>query len=160
MSPSHLYIGLLVSALLVRVQQDPDPFSTDPIQALEVWRAIKRSLSATNGQDYWKQDIKGTLIPGGAAGVNCFRGFVISSKPTKLPNVIVLGILDKKIPEVELRFLDRNRSPVHLEDSFPNGTEVQFQGVAVDFVREPFRVIFQVDPSWITISKGWSSESR
>jgi hypothetical protein len=74
--------------------------------AVRVWRLIKRDLVAKDGREYWGQNIKHSLIPGGAEGVGRFRGVVISSTPREHPNVIVLGILDKNVPEVEMRFID------------------------------------------------------
>jgi hypothetical protein len=112
MFSSPLCIGLLISALAAPGQRTPDFGRSERSQALEVWQSIKRDLSAPDGLDYWENNIKDALIPGGAAGVNRFPGFVISSKPSKHPNVIVLGILDNKVPEVELRLVDRRRNPV------------------------------------------------
>jgi hypothetical protein len=118
-----------------------------------MWRAIKRQLLTPNGLQYWQENIKDSLIPGGAEGLARLTGFVIASTPTEHPTTLVLGIIDKKIPEVELRFVDRRQRRVFATRPFPVGTKVQFQGVGIDYVSAPFRVTFEADLNWVTISK-------
>jgi hypothetical protein len=137
-----LSIPLLLSSscLMPGRTGNPDLGTSGQRESLVIWRAIKRELMGRTGADYWLENIKGFLIPGGAEGVQRLTGFLISSTPAEHPNAIVLGILDRNTPEVQLTFVDRRRNRVYASRPFPIGGEVQFQGVGIDFVAVPFLV--------------------
>ena len=156
------WIPLLLSSSCLMSGQtgNPDLGTSGQYESLVIWRAIKRELTGRTGADYWRENIKGYLIPGGAEGLRRLTGFIISSTPAEHPNAIVLGILDRHTPEVRLRFVDRRRNRVYASRPFPVGREVQFQGVGIEFVAVPFLVTFEADLNWVTVSEPRSRASE
>jgi tetratricopeptide (TPR) repeat protein len=117
---------------------------TNPMLAL--WMTVKGELTGANGQAYFESSVKGALLPGGANGVTKFKGKLISMTPAKAPKQLVLGITDASTREVTLN-LDEA-----LAGTAPEGTELEFEGVASSFTAEPFKVVFDVEKDKLT---GW-----
>ena len=108
------------------------PAGVDPARSL--WMDIRSALVSEGGADYFAANMKGALVPGGAVGVSRLKGTLISSTPKEL----VLGLTDPMTPEATLR-LD-----IPLAKPLRPGTGVEFEGVAKDFVKDPFMVTFEV----------------
>jgi hypothetical protein len=106
---------------------------------LAVWKAIKESLLAPNGEMYFESSLKGALIPGGVNQVTAFRGKLISMKPPVNPKELVLAISTPDTPEVTLVF------ETALRGKADPGTEISFEGIASAFTRNPFMLTFDVE---------------
>src|SRR5260370_38977730 len=72
----------------------------------QLWSAIKASLMAPNGEEYFESDIKNAMVPGGAGGVTLFTGTLLSAEPAAQPSVLVVAISDSTTPEVTLQLKD------------------------------------------------------
>ncbi len=116
--------------------------------------------AAARDSSHVLKNIKEFLIPGGAEGVQRLTGFIISSTPADHPNTIVLGILDRNTPDVQLRFVDRRGNRAYANRPFPVGGEVRFQGVGIDFVAVPFLVMLEADLNWVAVSEPRSRASE
>lgn len=114
---------------------------------IALWTNIKNALMAPDGQTYFDNSMKGALLPGGANGVQKFKGAVISMDPENKPKTVVLGILDPKTPDVTLKF----ETP--LPGKVEPGTILSFSGVAESYTTSPFMVIFNVDKKNL---EGWT----
>src|SRR5947209_6382951 len=72
---------------------------------------------------YFDANMKGADVPGGAGGVEAFKGYIIGFKPALHPRELVVGIVDAKTPEATLK----------LDTALPSkpeiGCEIQFDGV-------------------------------
>jgi hypothetical protein len=110
-----------------------------------LWQTIRAELKGADGSTYFESSMKDAVVPAGAGGVARLRGTVISSSPALWPNAIVLGVSDAKTPEVTLN-LD---APWKM--AIPPGTEIEFAGVPVGFMRQPFMVTFDVPLRKLTI---------
>lgn len=117
---------------------------------LALWMSIKRGLSEENGAAFWEA-LKGTSFPGGNKGVQKIKGKVISIKPATRPKEIVLGITSADTPEVTLRL----EQP--LTTKADPGTEIEFEGEAVEFVKDPFMLTFNVEKEQII---GWPAPAK
>jgi hypothetical protein len=99
---------------------------------LALWKGIKDQLTATDGEQYFTEKLKGTAPPK-------FKGKLVSTTPAIRPKELVLAIDDADTPEVTLK----------LETALPGkadkGTEIQFQGVPSAFTKDPFMLTFDVD---------------
>jgi len=108
---------------------------------------LKTALTAPDGQQYFDANMKGAEVPGGAGGVQTFKGKLISSKPTLHPKQLVLSISDGTTPDVTL----------NLDAALPGkadpGVEIEFAGVPSAFVKDPsFMVTFDVEKKKVV---GW-----
>ena len=102
---------------------------TGPQRAL--WQGLKKQLTAPDGEQYFESNLKGTAVPP-------LNGKLISARPAEGSKELVIGIIDAKIPEVTLR-LD---SPFSFK--LQPGDEIEFEGVATEFTKDPFNLTFDV----------------
>ena len=146
MPPSDFHIKSKVEIQAEKDAQAAKDAAADPAGAM--WRQIREALLADGGQAYFDGSIKGAGLPGGANGVNKFKGKLISATPDVNPKELVLGIVDGKVGEVTLK-LD-----AALRGKMDVGTELGFEGVATVFVKDPFMLTFEVEKAKIT---GWTA---
>ncbi|MCX6620254.1 MAG: hypothetical protein NTY38_04100 [Acidobacteria bacterium] len=128
----------------IAVRKEEEFRKTNPMLAL--WMSIRKELTAPEGVTYFDEHMKGASLPGGAGGVQKFKGKVVSQKPAVGAKEVVLGVADATTPEVTLK-LD-----APLPGKAPVGTEVEFEGVASAFAKDPFMVTFDVEKAKVT---GW-----
>ena len=128
----------------IAIRKEEEFRKTNPMLAL--WMSIRKELTGPEGASYFEQHMKGAALPGGAGGVEKFKGKVISQKPAVGAKEVVLGIADADTPGVTLK-LD---SP--LPGKAPVGTEIEFEGVASAFTPDPFMVTFDVEKAKVS---GW-----
>jgi hypothetical protein len=144
--------GLIFSAMLLALASVDglSPIVAQKEQAVtawtsrDLWSVIKRSLVAADGEDYFKENLKGSIVPGGAGGLNLFTGTLLSAEPAAQPSVLVLAISDSANPEVTLRFKDAEWKDTHLSGPLMHGCIIQFEGVPASFTKEPFMLTFDV----------------
>ena len=110
----------------------------------QLWTAIKVSLMAPNGGEYFENSFKGAMVPGGAGGVTMFIGTLLSAEPEARPSVLVVTISDTTTPEVTLQMKDAEWNDAHLNGPLVRGSLIQFEGVPTAFTKEPFMVTFGV----------------
>jgi hypothetical protein len=66
------------------------------------------------------------------------KGTLISVLPTDSGNALVLGLTDSMTPEVGLLVHDLPTQP-------SPGAQIEFEGIAIGFTRDPFLVMFDTD---------------
>jgi tetratricopeptide (TPR) repeat protein len=103
----------------------------------KLWYTIQQALIADNGQSYFDSSVKDAELPGGAQGVNMFKGTVISMDPAEKPTRVVLGVFDATKPDATLVFEEPVTSPVKA------GDVVEFSGTAESFVKDPYSLTFK-----------------
>ncbi len=118
--------------------------------SLGLWKRIRSELQGAEGTAYFENSMKGATMPGGVAGVAKFRGKLVSMVPATRPRELVLAIENPDKPDVTL----------HLDGALPGrmdpGAEIEFEGVADAFQKDPFMVTFTVEKSKI---EGWGGKS-
>jgi len=127
-----------------KLRKEQDFAKQNPSMAL--WQNLKQELTGANGEQYFSSNMKGAEVPGGAGGVQKFKGKLISEKPAVRPKELVLGIADANSPEVTL-ILD-----AALPGKADPGTEIEFSGVPKAFSSSPFNVTFDVEKKNVA---GW-----
>jgi len=114
--------------------------------ALAMWMNLKQELTGPNGEQYFNNNMKGAEVPGGAEGIQYFKGKLISARPAVRPKELVLAITDPNTPEVTLN-LD-----APLPGKAEPGTEIEFAGVPTAFIKDAFNITFDVEKKKIA---GW-----
>jgi tetratricopeptide (TPR) repeat protein len=131
-----------------RIEAEEASAKANPMLAL--WKSIKKELQSDAGQTYFDNSMKGAELPGGVNNVARFKGKLISMSPTVKPRELVLAIEDPSKPDVTLK----------LDSSLPGkmeaGAEIDFEGVADSFTKDPFMVTFTVEKSKID---GWTGKN-
>ena len=118
---------------------------------LGLWQtAIKEPLTKDGGDAFFEMNMKGALLPGGANGVQKFKGKIISMTPETKPKQIVLALEQPNVPDVTLELSDA------LPGKMDPGAELQFEGVAKSYSKQPFMVVFETEPGKI---EGWTGKN-
>jgi hypothetical protein len=120
------FIGPLVLSTTV-VAQERDPYKM-------VWRALKTALSAPEGTEYFRKELKGTSCPR-------LKGIILSASLDRAVSKLVLGMTNSANPEVTLNIRNGRKK---LKKP-PPGRVVIFEGLLADFVNDPFMVTIEVE---------------
>jgi len=116
---------------------------------LAFWKTLKDGLLAPNGEQYFESSVKDAALP--PENIKKLKGKIVSIKPAVRPKEIVLSMDEENKPQVTLK----------LENALPGkadpGAEIQFEGLAQSFTKEPFMLTFAVeDNKKIT---GWPAQA-
>ena len=114
--------------------------------SLALWTTLKQALTAADGEQYFTNNMKGAEVPGGAGGVQTFKGKLISSKPALRPKELSLSIGGGSTPDATL-VLD-----APLPGKADPGAEIEFSGVPSAFTKDPYNVTFDVEKKKVV---GW-----
>lgn len=117
--------------------------------ALGLWKRIRAELEGEGGQAYFDASMKGAALPGNVNGVVKFKGKLVGMMPAVRPRELVLAIENPDKPDVTLR-LDSA-----LAGKMEPGAEIEFEGVADSFSKDPFMITFTVEKSKI---EGWAGK--
>jgi hypothetical protein len=96
-----------------------------------LWTNLKTELQSPAGSAYFDASFKGRPI-------RAVQGMVVSTDAKEHPRVIEVSVLDTFAPEARL-VLDKP-----LNRPLEPGTKIQFDGVAVAFSPNPYRIVFDV----------------
>jgi hypothetical protein len=107
---------------------------------LALWRTIKTELTGPNGDAYFSSSLKDAEIP------MKFKGKLVSIKPALKPKELVVSVGDGTTPDATLKFDEA------LPGKADPGIEIEFKGVAKEFTKDPFMVIFEVEKEKLA---GW-----
>jgi hypothetical protein len=101
---------------------------------LALWRNIKAELQRSGGLGYFEAHMRGRLLPS-------MKGTVTSTNSSARPSLITVAISDSTTPEATLRF------DPPLTEGLLLGAEIDFEGVAVACILDPFMMTLNVDAS-------------
>lgn len=129
---------LLLCASFLGAQRSPKTLGDTQ---LRLWFDIEKSLSASDGTEYFRTNLLNSLIPGGTYGLHWLKGTVISSEVVGTAGNILVAISDKDTPEVALR-VDR-LPPTNVR--IRKGAAIEFEGVGAAFTRSPLMLTLEVE---------------
>lgn len=122
------------SAAELEIEKEEELKRTNP--ALALWLGLKKELSGPNGEEFFASTMKNAQVPGGVGGVEKLKGYVLVATPPVRSKELVVALADPNVAEVTLR----------LETALTGrpmiGSEVSFEGVPIEFTKEPFMVTF------------------
>jgi hypothetical protein len=149
--PPREWAGIKTAADISKEKAEADAAIVKANPMLALWRNIKRERTGGAGQEYFESGMKGALLPGNVVvGVTKFKGKLISITPATRPKELILAIENGETPDVTLK-LD-GALPGKMEP----GGEIEFEGVAAAFTKDPFMVTFEVEKSKIV---GWTGKN-
>ncbi len=117
--------------------------------SLALWTTLKQALTAADGEQYFTNNMKGAEVPGGAGGVQTFKGKLISAKPALHPKELIISIGDGTTPDATL-ILD-----APLPGKADPGVAIEFSGVPSSFTKDPYNVTFDVEKKKVS---GWTGK--
>ncbi len=131
-----------------KIEADEAAARANPMLAL--WKSIHQELISDGGAAYFENNMKGAALPGGVNGLTKFKGKLISMSPPVRPKELVLAIENPDTPDVTLKL----ESP--LAGKMEPGAEIEFDGVADSYTKDPFMVTFTVEKSHV---EGWTGKN-
>lgn len=114
---------------------------THPERAL--WKDLKAALTAPTGDNYFETSLKDALVPR-------LKGKLVAMLPPSKPRELVLAI-ENSAGDVTLK-LD-GALPGKMEP----GGEIEFEGIARSFTKDPFMVTFETEKAKIS---GWTGKNE
>lgn len=117
---------------------------------LALWRNIREQLVADAGQAYFDGTVKDAALPGGANGITKFKGKIVSMTPENRPKEIVLAVEKAGVADVTLKF------ETALPGKMDSGEELEFEGVAKAFQKDPYMLTMETEKDKIT---GWTGKN-
>ncbi len=129
-----------------RIEAEELAARANPMLAL--WKRLKAELQGPEGAFYFENNMKGALMPAGVNGVTKFKGRIVSMVPESRPKEIVLSIDNG--PDATLQLKDA------LPGRMDPGAEIEFDGVAESYTKDPFMVTFSVEKSHV---EGWAGRT-
>lgn len=125
---------------------------------LAFWMGIKKELAGAEGEKFFEGTVKGAELPGKIEGTEYtkLKGRLISHKPATNPKELVLQMDttqanatdgDVTIKIADGKFMNGKADP---------GVELEFNGTASAFTKDPFMVTFDVDKENLG---GWPAQA-
>jgi tetratricopeptide (TPR) repeat protein len=118
---------------------------------LALWKSIKESLAAPDGEKYF-ESVKGAGLPGGANGVTKFKGWLVKAEPPAKSKELMVSMEGKDQPaDVTLKLVGEDgKTAVPLTGKPDLGDEIEFEGIGDSFTKDPFMVTFDVEKAKIS----------
>lgn len=110
---------------------------------LASWRDVKAILRADGGQAKFDADIKDSALPK-------FKGKIVSMSPANRPKTVVVAVEKDGVPDCTLTF------ETSLAGKMEPGEELEFEGVAKSFTKDPYMLTLAVDKDKLT---GWTGKN-
>jgi hypothetical protein len=136
-----------VDIATAKAKADAEAAAKDPMMTFWV-KFLKEPILKDDA--YFDMNVKDAALPGGANGVMKFKGKIVSMTPATRPKEIVLSVEKPGVGDAKLT----------LETALPGkmeaGEELQFEGVAKSYTKEPYMVTFETDAKQID---GWTGKN-
>lgn len=110
---------------------------------LAQWRDLKAILTGDGGDAKFESDIKDSALPK-------FKGKIVSMTPAIRPKTIVVAVEKDGVADCTLTF------EAALPGKMEAGEELEFEGIAKSFTKDPFMLTVTVDKDKLT---GWTGKN-
>jgi hypothetical protein len=118
---------------------------------LTLWvKTLKENLVKDDGEMFFEMNVKDAALPGGANGVMKFKGKIVSMTPANRPKEVDLAIEKPGVTDAKLTF------ETALPGKMEAGEELEFDGTAKSFTKEPFTITFAVEKDALV---GWTGKN-
>ena len=108
-----------------------------------LWKDLKATLTTPEGDTYFETNMKDALVPR-------LKGKLVAMTPASKPKELVLAI-ENSAGDVILK-LDGT-----LPGKMEPGGEIEFEGIAKSYTKDPFMVTFETDKAKLT---GWTGKNE
>jgi tetratricopeptide (TPR) repeat protein len=139
--PSGFQIKSAAQIEKERIEAEQMFDKTHPEKAL--WKDLKAALTAPEGDTYFETNMKDALVPR-------LKGKLVAALPAVKPKELVLAI-ENSAGDVTLK-LD-GALPGKMEP----GGEIEFEGIAKSFAKDPFMVTFETERTKLS---GWTGKNE
>jgi len=149
-APADLKIKSTVEIAQEKADQEAKENAANP--AMAMWKAVKTGLTGDNPDQFFEGSVKGSALPGQDPNTKQdmkWKAKIVSMKPSMRPKTLVVAI-EKVDGDVTLN-LD-----MPLPGNMEPGSEIQFDGVASGYTKDPFMLTLDVEKDKIV---GWTGKN-
>ncbi len=134
------------TATEIAIEKENEFKSKNP--QLAFWMGIKKELAGDNGAAFFEERVKGAALPGKIEGTEftTLKGRVVTNNAKEV--VLIMDPSQSVGTEGEVTL----KVEGGLRGKADPGTELEFEGTAAEFTREPFMLTFEVEKDKL---KGW-----
>lgn len=145
--PADFKILSTVDIAAAKAKADAEAAAKDPMMTFWV-KFLKEPI--LKDEAYFDMNVKDAALPGGANGVTKFKGKIVSLTPPVRPKEIVLAIEKPGVGDAKLML------EMPLPGKMEPGEELQFEGVAKSYTKDPYMITFDVEAKQI---EGWTGKN-
>jgi hypothetical protein len=147
--PADFKIKSVADIAQENATKEAEEAAKNPMMTLWV-KTLKENLTKPDGDMFFEMNVKDALLPGGANGVGKFKGKIVSMTPATRPKEVDLAIEKAGVVDAKLMFENA------LAGKMEAGEELEFEGTAKGFTKEPFVVTFEVEKEKLS---GWTGKN-
>jgi hypothetical protein len=136
---------------LAQEQADKEAAEAAKNPMLTLWvKTLKENLLKPDGDMFFDMSVKDAGLPGGANGVMKFKGKIVSMTPATRPKEVDLAIEKPGVADAKLMF------ETALAGKMEPGEELEFEGTAKAYTKDPFSITFDVEKDQLV---GWTGKN-
>jgi tetratricopeptide (TPR) repeat protein len=111
--------------------------------ALALWMGVKKELTDTGGEQYFANQLKGTMV-GGTGDIPKLRGVIVEAKPACRSKELLVAV---PLPDVKPPYTPEMtlRLDMPLKGKPMEGAEIRWQGEPKEFTQQPFMLTMDVE---------------
>ncbi|HEY7339227.1 MAG TPA: hypothetical protein VH639_30340 [Bryobacteraceae bacterium] len=147
--PADFAIKSTVQIAQEQAAKEAEDAAKNPMITLWV-KTLKENLLKPDGDTFFDMNVKDAGLPGGANGVTKFKGKIVSMTPANRPKEIDVAVEHAGVADAKLTF------ETALPGKMEPGEELQFEGTAKSYTKEPFMIVFAVDKDQL---EGWTGKN-
>ncbi len=148
--PADFHIDSTADIAAAKAKAEEEAAKANPMLAM--WKTIKTGLTGDNPDQFFESTVKDAALPGGANGVTKFKGKLISSKPEVRPKELVVAVEKPDVADCTIK-LDEGQT---LPGKMDPGGEIEFEGVAKAYTKEPYMLTLETEKDKIS---GWTGKN-
>jgi len=148
--PPDFHIDSTADIAAAKAKAEEEAAKANPMLAM--WKTIKNGLTGDNPDQFFEGSVKDAGLPGGANGVTKFKGKLISAKPEIRPKELVVAVEKPDVADCTLKLAEGQTLPGKMDP----GGEIEFEGTAKAYTKEPYMLTLEVEKDKIS---GWTGKN-
>ncbi len=148
--PADFHIDSTADIAVAKAKAEEEAAKANPMLAM--WKTIKTGLTGDNPDQFFESTVKDAALPGGANGVTKFKGKLIAAKPEVRPKELIVAVEKPDVADCTIK-LDEGQT---LPGKMDPGGEIEFEGVAKAYTKEPYMLTLETEKDKIS---GWTGKN-
>jgi hypothetical protein len=145
--PADFHIDSTADIAIAKQKAEEEAAKQNP--SLAVWRTIKTGLTGDNPDQFFESTVKDAALPG--SGLK-FKGKLISAKPEVRPKELTLAVEKPDVADCIIKLGEGET----LAGKMDPGGDIEFEGVAKAYTKEPYMLTLEVEKDKIS---GWAGKA-
>jgi hypothetical protein len=145
--PADFHIDSTADIAAAKAKKEEEDAKANPTLAL--WKTIKGGLTGENPDQFFESSVKDAGLP---TAPNKFKAKLISAKPEVRPKELTVAIEKSDVADCVIKLAEGQTLPGKMDP----GGELEFEGTAKAYTKEPYTLTLEVEKDKIT---GWTGKA-